>query len=453
VLGERIRGTGALRLAPQLRGGSQPNEPGDAKWGQYLERLNEDAFECASSPTAQTQLPCENLDDGTVDVITAEVERLEREIADAAKGRKALSFAGRPLAHLDNPVIPLLPWEQAAVNETRRKLTHRFDPDWGDFWESHHASRVMSWPQVPGSSLGDLTVYVPGVGNGVKSPAQVFYEARHSGRYVIAHGNPTDPKANTPRVATHVDGVPVPPELQGKIWEIGSSQGISISFMQSADVLIEQLDTLRQHPSFSDVDFVNGKSHITLVGHSSGGVAAGLVRKRFTEELGLPNAISEVIAYGAPHEGSQPMNSGMYVPYSTAIGSTLGPQALAATITLAGVYMDDYWTWGDARRYVDLNVLGVIPRVGVGRWHPEFQATAYSLPFFGNFFDGDGLVDEYSARRGKQWHQVVEDHVNLNGNPMLARQMLEIRAGIRRPNHPPSATQPTARRLCYGGRP
>jgi triacylglycerol esterase/lipase EstA (alpha/beta hydrolase family) len=99
----------------------------------------------------------------------------------------------------------------------------------------------------------------------------------------------------------NVSGVPVPPELRGRLLEIGKPDRLLLSLEQASDLFVEQFAAMKGSPLLGDVDPL--ASGALVVAHSTGGLDAPLTRRRLAE-AGFPNAISRIIALATPFKGS-----------------------------------------------------------------------------------------------------------------------------------------------------
>jgi hypothetical protein len=172
-------------------------------------------------------------------------------------------------------------------------------------WRSaSYASTAMAAPLAVSTKtppLGDLTIMRPGLGNIGFSPAQVFRTAQYSGKVVVAYTGLGTGAQRTLRPAKEIEGVPVPKSLQGKVFVIGNPEHNLINYLQSSDVLLEQMQAIHEAKSVLGTDVLT--SQATIIGHSQGGLDAALTRKRL-DEAGLGSAIGRLVAVGSPFKGS-----------------------------------------------------------------------------------------------------------------------------------------------------
>jgi hypothetical protein len=371
------------------------------------------------------------------DAMKTNFRQVHRVTEEAVNGpMPVLDYNGYKLESLHHPQQKLDGKHARALSKTQEGLLRDVQSP-----EYQKAIReVMTRRPVDGKSLGDLVLSVPGFGNAMKGLPAIFEEARKSGLYVICHSNTTNPAMNTPRIVKELRGVPVPKELQGKILEIGSREPGLANVLEGADTLLAQLEVLRSHKAFGEyfkkmtgkkLDLVEGDTHVTLTGHSAGGVSAGMVRKRLVEELGLDSAISEVITTGAPHDGAQAMDglTGLASAWNLGVSKQLGGEAMDAAGWLRPSKLENYWTPADAARYVDLAIVGVASPNGE-HVHPDFRNFMRYFSWMGDRRPGDGLIDAESASHGRRHHVVFEDHLSVNSKASVSRQMLEVRNGL-----------------------
>jgi hypothetical protein len=328
-------------------------------------------------------------------------------------------------------------------------------------WRSARAAReVLAMPPVPGPDgepkpLGGLTIVRPGLGNLRPSAAQVFRAAQHSDKLVVAYPNPYHPRRNALRPAAEIDGVPVPPELEGKIFVIGSPDHHLISYRQSSDVFLEQLEAMHKSRKLLGVDVL--ESGATVLAHSQGCLDTALTRKRL-EEAGLGGAIGHLVAVAAPFKGSAFAEELL----GTVAGSLAlvvdNDDALRAVRSLdPDEVAKDFGP--DEQRFVDLSLAGVVgprpsvrPRAGFPpfevRGHNNIRLTLRALaggmtladfatgkgPRFFNLVDilrrgshqSDGLVSKDSADYGKRAEALAQpyDHAGIFEDPGVVDEIL-----------------------------
>ncbi|MBX7096799.1 MAG: hypothetical protein K1X89_03720 [Myxococcaceae bacterium] len=189
-------------------------------------------------------------------------------------------------------------------------VTGTYDPSTKD-----EAARVLASPAVRGrsgawASLGDVTVLVNGTFNLGPSAAFLFRAAQHTrGAVIVAGSNTSGPDGHRLRPLTEVEGVPVPPELRGKLWAIGNLAPESLTWPQASDVLVEQLEDLSQQfgalragaPGLKNKTLRSAET--TVVGFSAGAPAVVAARARL-EAAGVKDAIDRVVTLSGALGGS-----------------------------------------------------------------------------------------------------------------------------------------------------
>ena len=168
------------------------------------------------------------------------------------------------------------------------------------------ADRALAQPPVEDRrgktpSFGSLAILRPGIGNFGPSGALVFRLSLYAERVIIAYANGLDARFNHLRPAMSVSAVPVPPELRGRLLEIGKPDRLMLSLEQASDLFVEQFAAMKGSPLLGDVDPLAAGA--LVVAHSTGGLDAPLTRRRLAE-AGFPNAISRIIALATPFKGS-----------------------------------------------------------------------------------------------------------------------------------------------------
>ncbi len=238
--------------------------------------------------------------DGQLSVFGATLDRLDRRKASqkGTFGNRALNFA----YHF--------------YDKTR--LTHVLNTLMGthDTESPAEVQRALTSPKVRGAdgvekSLGDVTVLVNGMLNLEPTAPMMFRLARHTaGPVILASSNPDGADGYRLRELTEIWGVPVPPELKGKLWAIGDVSATMITWPQGSDLLIEHLGIIdaqfaalkAANPKLAGVDSFRA-AKTTVVGYSQGALSATAARKRL-EDAGLPDVIDNLIAVAGDFAGT-----------------------------------------------------------------------------------------------------------------------------------------------------
>lgn len=149
--------------------------------------------------------------------------------------------------------------------------------------------------------FGKTTVFRGGIANTHASPAFLFRLARYTDRLLIAYPNAKEGQDLTPRPATEIDGIPVPPELRGKIFVSGDPSPRMIAWPEASDLFLKQLEAA-DGSEFLKGGGIDGAG-LTVLGYSQGGIDAAETRRRL-EAAGKPNVIGKVVALSAPMRGT-----------------------------------------------------------------------------------------------------------------------------------------------------
>jgi hypothetical protein len=312
--------------------------------------------------------------------------------------------------------------------------------------------------------VGPLALYRAGGGNVAPSAAAVIELARHHDKTVICYSNPGDPRSNKLREVTHVDGVPLPPELRGKVYAIGDPENRNFyHWAQGSDHFIEQLQEIHRNRALLGVDVL--ESRATVVGHSEGCSDAVLTRKRL-EEAGLSKVFGSLITLSSILRGEP----GAYRAMCMAM---MGPlSALGAAPDLQALIDDTEpsrtarWFPEEDAKYVDLALAGeigppakmsMIPLVRLALGQRVFEGLNDILPMMrwaasagealqslvdpsalslvtlfnalrGGYLHSDGLVPTESTRFGKRCEVVPqpEDHLGMLTDPAVIRYALQL---------------------------
>lgn len=287
------------------------------------------------------------------------------------KAKGAIALAGKSVPRLAAAPTPPAKAKQAAVNfffdsvlTPLGKTTTTADA-LGLFvkttnWRTTaYAKTAVATPLVPGGEkkpFGKLTLMRPGLGNIGFSPASVFRAAQYSDKLVVAYTGRGTGAQRTLRPATEIEGVPVPPSLKGKIFVIGDPDHNLINYLQSSDVLLEQMEAMRQSGAQYGIDPLRSKA--TLIGHSQGGLDGALTRKRL-EEAGFKDAIGRLVAVGSPFRGSNCADQLLGLASGTLAASLDGDDGMRA-IKQLDPEPTKKWFGKAEERLVDLSYSGRI---------------------------------------------------------------------------------------------
>lgn len=277
--------------------GTPPKNHGDAETAlrkQALTLASRDNADVRAYATARLRRT-----DGPVRAFGLELDRLEpRSPATGERlGEKVMSAMLRAV-------------DQGPLASLTATLTRTYDPSTKEELAKVLAAKPVTGKSGQPVSLGDVTVMVNGTFNMLPSAAMVFRAAQHSGAVVLAAANSNGPDGQKLRPLTEIRGVPVPPELKGKIWGIGNFEPTFMTWPQGSDLLLEQLQAVStqfasmqaQNPALAGKASLEA-SQTTLVGFSSGALSAASARARL-ETAGKPGIVDRVVTIAGALGGS-----------------------------------------------------------------------------------------------------------------------------------------------------
>ncbi len=376
-----------------------------------------------------------------------------------ANGFGELLIGGKRIPRLAARPLPMSPQGQTIVNQFFA-ASLALPPGLGltNYREKGQALRAATEPTpVSGKPFGKLAVFMPGLGGFGPSAAFVYRLARYADKVVVTYQGTTQASRNTLRIAAHIDGVPVPKSLVGKILMMGEPANRAIlSPDQASDLLITYYELMRQKQALLGFDPLTSKS--TLFGHSEGSFINVITRERL-EQAGFPDTIGKVVIM-AGGLGATQMNK--WAPMLAMQAYQKVVEKLGQPSNLAGVvhsYERIIGSFAGKERLVDLGVAGVIgPPIRLQGLHIEgmndirpgmrFAAVgeatfdALSKPWKawsgellkmlatkGNNED-DGIVKVAWARFGKKFLLLKKphDHANMIEDPSAVDEMAQALA-------------------------
>lgn len=295
-----------------------------------------------------------------------------------------------------------------------------------DYRDAASVQAAVSAPLTsPEGSLGPLTIYRPGLGNTAPGPAQIARLAMYTDKLIIAYANPGTGAEAKLRPLTHVDGVALPPEVSGKIFAIGSPENIMISWTQSSDLFLEQLEVMNR----SGLELKNANA--TLIAHSQGGADSVATRSRL-EHAGFPNVFGVLATENTPFRGS-PVSDETMLGLVTELGHrTLGLQSMGAINALDPDFMKSRIR-DEHQSLVDVSLVGSTDagkngRSDLRRFFKVSEGAIEASKWVSSLFRGsdvrenDGLVTVASQKFGR--NQVVldkaYDHAGIAEDPSIA---------------------------------
>jgi hypothetical protein len=286
---------------------------------------------------------------------------------------------------------------------------------------------------APRGILGPLTIFRPGLGNTAPGPAQIARLAQYTDKLVIAYANPGSGDEAKLRPITEVDGVQLPPELQGKIWAIGSPTNLMISFEQASDLFLQQLESMR----VQGLDLRDARA--TVVAHSQGGLDALLTRRRLVE-AGFENTFGRLVTLATPFRGSPVSDESMAGVFAELGDRLFDKQATRAINALDPDHVRRVITDRD-RELVDVSLIGQTEsgREGRSDLRTFFEISDFAIEAtksIASIFKGrdvrenDGLVTVSSQLFGRLLHRLEKsyDHAGIAEDPAVADQVARLLA-------------------------
>lgn len=309
------------------------------------------------------------------------------------------------------------------------------EPGVDDFRSPEAAAAAMSAPLAtpPGAQpLGPATVFRPGLGNTHASPAFIFRMAQYTGKLLLAYPNAQPGQDLKPRPATEIDGIPVPPELRGKIFVSGDPENRMIPWDESSALFERQLEAA------SGSDFLGGKpvdgAKLTVVAHSQGGLDAADAR-RDLEAQGRPNEIGKLVTLNSPFGGSPLSESSGGGLLAKALGATVGGEAPEAILHLAPDYVKSRFGARD-QRLVDVAVESTVDGPGADNVRPIMKglATANKFnPLSRSRGPNDGFVSAQSMSYGRSLLPLgrAYDHAGIAEDPAVVDDVARAMAKLK----------------------
>lgn len=304
-----------------------------------------------------------------------------------------------------------------------------------DFRSPAAAAAALSQPLAtpPGSKpFGPATVFRPGLGNTHASPAFIFRMARYTDRLLIAYPNAKPGQDLRPKPATEIDGVPVPPELRGKIFVSGDPANRMLSW-ETASALFE-----KQLAAADDSAFLNGGdvegAKLTVIAHSQGGLDAANTR-RSLEAKGQHGTIARVVTLNSPFKGSPLSDESFGGLLARGLQCSIGGHAPDSLRKLDPDYMRGKFTARD-QRLVDLAISSTVDGAGSGNVRPLMKGLALTNkvnPFAKLKGPSDGFVTADAMKFGKQVVALPRayDHAGIAEDPAVVDDVARALSGTR----------------------
>ena len=369
-------------------------------------------------------------------------------------GAGELLIGGKRIARLTPRPYKLSAGEQVTLNKFfAASLAMPPLPGFTNWRSAEWAGKAVSTPSDGPRSFGKLSIFMPGLGGWGPSAAFVFRMAKYSDRVVLAYQGTSQASLNTVRVATQIDGVPVPKELRGRILTLGDGANRAIlSPEQASDLLIEYFALLQRNQQILGFDPLTAGA--TVFGHSEGSFITVMTRERL-QKAGFPQAIGKLVVMagglGAPRDAKWIVWPA-FKAYRTAVEKLGRPSNLAKVVD---EYEKTIGLFGGGREnLVDLGVAAVIgPAVkrsglsfqNVNNIRPGMRMAAMGNATFETlskpwtfwkddllaglagrpYESSDGMVNLTWAKYGKKFLQlsVPHDHAGMIEDPFVVDEM------------------------------
>jgi hypothetical protein len=303
------------------------------------------------------------------------------------------------------------------------------DPDFVYYRGAAAAYQSMFEPLVRDNAgrpvrLGSLVIYRPGMGNVIASPAQIFRMAQYADRVVIAYTNPHYPSYNSLWKVYQIGNVSVPSALQGRIYAIGHPDYLYVSYDQSSDILLEQIDRMHDDADYLGIDVL--ESRATVIAHSQGPLDVALARERL-EEAGFGSTIGRVVSIAGSFRGGAMLATPISETFAGQAEWLAGSQGRLVADTLMPARCQAIFTPA-RRRLIDLALVGSVTPPVVGRRGNIRTLFEYLVSYLAVSLPGeasDGMVSVSSAAYGREVVRLAKpyDHAGMLEDPAVVDEI------------------------------
>jgi hypothetical protein len=309
-----------------------------------------------------------------------------------------------------------------------------FRADIRDFRSAAEAQAVLKQPLAtpPGQKpFGPAVVYRPGFANTTPSAAYLFRMAQYTDKVLVAYANAKHGQDLAPRQVDEIFGVPVPPELRGKIWVSGDPEHRMLPWKDDAHLLEKQLEALDESAFLGGADLEN--ANLTLVGFSAGGAGA-VEARRALEAQGRGGVIGKLVNVATPMRGTPLSDESFFGLVARGLQIT-GGKSPKAMLAMDPEAMARAFPASDAR-LVDLAVTSALTGDrSNARPLMKGVATAFKLNPFNKFRGGtsDGWVPTRSMEYGRTQMHLGRpyDHAGINEDPRVVDDIARRLAGMK----------------------
>jgi hypothetical protein len=186
-------------------------------------------------------------------------------------------------------------------------------------------AKPLSTSEVTGETahFDGTTLFRPGLGNIAPSAASLFRMAQYCDKLVLAYECTDGTDASKLRPLTEYKGVPVPPELRGKLFAVGSADHRLQDGKRGAGVLIDQLNQL----AIDGAKYGLQSDHLNVVAHSQGNIETVLARATLAAH-GFPDVIAQHNALAPALRGSFFADNELVVGQGELVGGKVGADAI-----------------------------------------------------------------------------------------------------------------------------
>jgi hypothetical protein len=122
--------------------------------------------------------------------------------------------------------------------------------------------------------LPGLTLFRPGLAKVAPSPAFLYELAKHSDRLVLMYHYDDQSELARLRPMTEYEGVPLPKELEGKLFVVGRPERVLQPVRADTAVFLQQYDQIRRAADVQGWD----RAHVNIFSHSQGAAEVALAQ-------------------------------------------------------------------------------------------------------------------------------------------------------------------------------
>jgi hypothetical protein len=268
----------------------------------------------------------------------------------------------------------------------------------------------------------DFGIWRPGLGNEAPSASCLFRAAQYCDKLILAYECTDGTAASKLRPLAEFMGFPVPPELEGKLFAIGTADHRFQDSRRGAGVFIAQLDEIARDGEELGLP----KTGYTVIAHSQGNKETVLARETLAAN-GFPDVITR-------HIGLAPAVRGSFFANDPLLEAKL--RAIAGEVA-AGAITDLRTEYSEARipEYLRLTVDTVMMGLVQGEIRPAFVSplmrisnvlTNKNLSGMGS----DGLVDlrgrDYVKDPTKFYlSKTAYDHMSIVNDPAAIDELMK----------------------------